>query len=143
MVRIKSGEIKNDGEKSEEKMIRIGVWLKRENISDFVGEKKFSFWPTKKQSLQTEKKIGKKRGTKSLNKNVLLTTFLCWLVLFIFVIFPFLFLSNSSSVLHFYHISLFFSFSFLILFILFSFFFFRRFVFFLSILDYWVHLLLF
>ena len=43
MVRIKSGEIKNDGEKSEEKMIRIGVWLKRENISDFVGEKKFSF----------------------------------------------------------------------------------------------------
>ena len=32
MVRIKSGEIKNDGEKSEEKMIRISVWLKRENI---------------------------------------------------------------------------------------------------------------
>jgi len=34
LVEIKSGEIKNDGEKSEEKMIRISVWLKRENISD-------------------------------------------------------------------------------------------------------------
>ena len=124
MVGIKSGEIKNEGEKSEEKMIRIGVWLKRENISDFVVEQKFSFWPTKKQSLQIGEKIRKKRGTKSLDKNVLLTTFLCWLVLFIFVIFPFLFLSNSSSVLHFYYISLFFSYLFWIIGFFFFFFFF-------------------
>ena len=56
------GRMKNEGEKSGEKIMFLVVWLRVKKRRDFGGTHQFSLLPSKTQSLQIGEKMGVKVG---------------------------------------------------------------------------------